>query len=62
MDQELASERMETNVIGCRIHALPYMLEPDPTYGGVRPKRTYWGGRYLGGCSDHLPLLLQMKF
>ena len=62
IDHVLVSERMETNVIGCRIHALPYMLEPDPTYGGVRPKRTYWGGRYLGGCSDHLPLLLQMKF
>lgn len=62
IDHVLVGRDLIGCVTGCSIPVVPYMIEPDPTYGGIRPKRTYYGGRYLGGCSDHLPLLLQMKF
>ena len=42
------------------IIALPFLLEPDPTYGGQRPFRTYSGFRYIGGFSDHLPVLIEL--
>ncbi|WP_439184723.1 endonuclease/exonuclease/phosphatase family protein [Carboxylicivirga taeanensis] len=41
-----------------RIVALPFLLETDPAYSGVKPYRTYVGPRYNGGISDHLPVLL----
>jgi hypothetical protein len=34
----------------------PFLLEPDPSYTGMRPKRTYIGPNYHGGFSDHLPV------
>lgn len=44
-----------------KIVELPFLLEADPTYSGVKPKRTYAGPRYIGGISDHLPVLLSVK-
>lgn len=35
-----------------------FLLEPDKTYGGLKPNRTYFGPMYHGGFSDHLPILL----
>ncbi len=43
-----------------KIVELPFLLEDDLTYSGVKPKRTYVGPRYLGGVSDHLPVLMNM--
>ncbi len=40
-----------------RILTLPFLLEPDPIYGGEKPKRTYLGPVYKGGISDHLPVV-----
>lgn len=40
-----------------RIFNSPFLLTPDKTWRGVRPKRTYHGFRYEGGYSDHLPLV-----
>lgn len=37
-----------------------HFLEQDPTYGGLRPWRTYNGPYYRGGLSDHLPILLRL--
>jgi exonuclease III len=34
------------------------LLEKDETYGGLRPCRTYYGMKYKGGYSDHLPIRL----
>lgn len=39
----------------------PYLLEEDDRYGGDIPSRTYWGKKYHGGYSDHLPVLMQLK-
>ena len=35
----------------------PLLLVPDGTFGGMKPRRTYLGPRYLGGISDHLPVV-----
>ena len=36
----------------------PFLLAEDRKYGGKKPLRTYSGPRYLGGVSDHFPILL----
>lgn len=40
-----------------RIHQPAFLLEKDEKYGGFKPFRTYSGMRYLGGYSDHLPVV-----
>ncbi|MBR8537305.1 hypothetical protein KDU71_17180 [Carboxylicivirga sediminis] len=47
--------------ISHRIVSLPFLLEDDLTFSGVKPYRTYVGPRYNGGVSDHLPVLLNIK-
>lgn len=39
-----------------RIFAPPCLLSRD-SYGGEKPRRTFSGPRYLGGVSDHLPVM-----
>ena len=43
-----------------RIFAPPCLLERD-SYGGEKPRRTFSGPRYLGGISDHLPVIYVIK-
>lgn len=38
------------------IFAPGFLLTKDKTWRGVRPFRTYYGFKYEGGFSDHLPL------
>ena len=33
-----------------------FLLTEDKKYGGVQPFRTYYGMKYQGGYSDHLPV------
>ena len=37
---------------------LPFLMVYDKRYPGEKPLRTYSGPRYLGGVSDHCPILL----
>lgn len=37
-----------------------WLLEKDHSYGGYKPFRTYQGPRYLGGYSDHLPVIADL--
>ena len=37
---------------------LPFLLERDETYGGVKPYRTFYGPAYHRGYSDHLPVVV----
>ena len=37
-------------------------VKKDPKYPGYSPLSTYRGYRYQGGFSDHLPVLLDLKF
>ena len=48
--------RLHTSDGKFRVAAFPFMCEPDKTYGGVRPFRTYQGPLYKGGYSDHFPV------
>jgi endonuclease/exonuclease/phosphatase family metal-dependent hydrolase len=57
LDQVLCSKPLADNLKDCYIGDLPFLLEDDEKYGGVRHKRCYLGPRYLNGYSDHLPLV-----
>lgn len=46
---------------GASIINLPYLLEKDAKFGGLKPFRTYHGFQYNGGFSDHLPVLLNLE-
>ena len=39
----------------------PFLLEEDDRYGGDTPSRTYWGNKFHGGYSDHLPISLDIN-
>lgn len=41
-----------------RIGDFPFLLKEDEKYGDIRPFRTYNGIRYMGGYSDHLPVIV----
>lgn len=38
-----------------------FLMEEDMQYFGLKLKRTYAGPKYLGGFSDHLPILLKIN-
>lgn len=40
----------------------PYLSTSDRTYGGTKPLRTFSGPRYLGGVSDHYPIIVVIRF
>lgn len=50
-------QRMHTEKGRFKVIDFPFLCEPDPTYGGIRPRRTYQGPLYKGGYSDHLPVV-----
>lgn len=52
--------RIRTNYKEARILTFPFLLEEDERYGGDTPYRTYWGKRYHGGYSDHLPIAVDL--
>ena len=61
LDQILCSPSLAARKQSCVIGDLPFLLEDDDKYGGKKPYRTYLGPRYLGGYSDHLPLVVQFS-
>ena len=44
------------------VFADPVLLEPDASFGGQKPRRTFVGPRYRGGVSDHLPVVFVVYF
>ncbi len=44
-----------------QILKIPYLMMWDNVYTGFKPYRTYLGPRYIGGVSDHCPVVLFMK-
>lgn len=42
----------------CRI---PFLLKWDTKHSGEKPYRTYSGPRYIGGVSDHCPIILRFS-
>ncbi|MDL2213291.1 endonuclease [Bacteroides sp. OttesenSCG-928-D19] len=51
-----------TNEGKSAIAQLPFLLIDDEKYGGKRPHRTYYGMKYEGGYSDHLPVYVDFVF
>ena len=45
-----------------RILRIPFLLTRDTVHSGEKPLRTYTGPRHTGGVSDHLPVLLEVRF
>ena len=39
-----------------------FLLIPDKNYLGVKPFSTFYGFNYQGGFSDHLPVMVDIKF
>lgn len=39
---------------------IPFLTDRDAAHSGEKPLRTYSGPRYLGGVSDHLPILIEL--
>lgn len=62
LDHILVSKSLLPSVVSCRLNDAPFLLEEDPKYGGVRPRRYFSGYRYNDGYSDHLPLVLTLVF
>jgi endonuclease/exonuclease/phosphatase family metal-dependent hydrolase len=50
----------EPNMI--KIFKPDFLLKKDPKYPGKSPFSTYRGYKYQGGFSDHLPVLIDLKF
>ena len=48
----------DTSAVALRIAAPPCLTAVDKKYGGTKPLRTFSGPRYLGGVSDHYPIIL----
>lgn len=61
IDQYSLAGPMEKYRIEGSILNLWPLLKADEVYGGVKPARTYEGYRYVGGISDHLPILLDIS-
>lgn len=52
---------MRTSYDKAQILKYPFLLEEDEKYGGNIPSRTYWGKKYHGGYSDHLPVCVDFE-
>jgi hypothetical protein len=67
-DQIITSESLLTDESSlfslpedARILDIPFLLEQDEKFTGLKLKRTYEGFTYKGGFSDHLPVLLMLR-
>ena len=40
---------------------IPFLMTYERKYPGLKPLRTYSGPRYVGGVSDHCPIVLMIK-
>lgn len=62
LDHVLVSRPLQSCVLDVFVCDNPFLTEPDETYGGVKPRRTYNGYKYnRTGTSDHLPLVTVLK-
>jgi len=62
IDHILVSDHWAKNeTLTHQIVTLPFLLTKDSNHSGVKPKRTYAGPNYIGGISDHLPVLISVQ-
>lgn len=58
IDMFWVTPEMARNV-SMEIVRIPFLTVRDNVHSGIKPLRTYSGPRYLGGVSDHCPILLK---
>lgn len=58
IDMFWVTPEMARNV-SMEIIRIPFLTVRDNVHSGIKPLRTYSGPRYLGGVSDHCPILLK---
>ena len=61
LDHILLSPTLTERMDSIYINDATFLLEPDSTYGGWKPRRTFNGYQYQRGFSDHLPLVLRLN-
>ncbi len=61
LDHILLSPTLADRMDAIGINDATFLLEPENTYGGWKPRRTYNGYSYQRGYSDHLPLVLKLR-
>lgn len=61
LDHVFLSSALYASLDTAYINDLPFLLEEDQRYGGVKPRRTFNGFRYQQGFSDHLPLVVRLQ-
>ena len=61
LDHILLSPTLVHRMDSICVNDATFLLEPENTYGGWKPRRTYNGYRYQRGFSDHLPLVLRLQ-
>ena len=57
-----ANNKLTTTTTAGQVFRADWLLEEDRRNPGVIPFRTYAGPNYIGGYSDHLPVLLDMWY
>lgn len=57
IDQCLVSHELAPDAV-MEVCQLPFLLTRDAAHSGQKPFRTYSGPRYIGGVSDHLPIVV----
>lgn len=45
---------------GAFVFARSFLLQTDERYMGIKPFRTFYGAKHLGGYSDHLPVYIDL--
>lgn len=58
IDMFWVTPEMARNV-SMEIVRVPFLTVRDNVHSGIKPLRTYSGPRYIGGVSDHCPILLK---
>lgn len=56
----IVQEGLHVKNSSLKIFKSEFLLETDDKNGGLKPYRTYLGPQYIGGYSDHLPVLLDL--
>ena len=63
IDMFFASESLVLNghIHEMKVLRLPFLMTRDNAHSGEKPLRTYTGPRYVGGVSDHCPIVVWIK-
>ena len=58
IDFFLTSPSLEVSPM--QVVKIPFLMTYDKSFPGEKPFRTYSGPRYIGGVSDHCPVIIKL--